>query len=73
VQPGSHIVFEQTRWADGVWLPARIEIKATAKILYVKNYAMNEVITYSECRPVQPTQVASTRGGLEARSNSGGM
>jgi hypothetical protein len=73
VQPGSHIVFEQTRWADGVWLPARIEIKANAKILFVKNYAMYEVITYSEYRPAQPTQVASTRGGLETRSNSGGL
>jgi hypothetical protein len=73
VQPGSHIVFEQVRLADGIWLPALIEIKANAKILFVKNYAMYEVITYSEYRPAQPTQVASTRDVLAARSNSGGL
>ena len=73
VQPGSHIAFEQVRLADGIWLPARIEIKANAKILFVKNYVMSEVITYSEYRPAQPTHVASTRDVLAARSNSGGL
>jgi hypothetical protein len=72
VQPGSHILFEQVRLADGVWLPARIEIKANAKILFIKNYAMHEVITYSEYRLVQPAQMASTRV-IAVRSNSGGM
>jgi hypothetical protein len=72
VQPGSHIVFEQRRLDDGIWLPARIEIKANAKILFVKNYAMYEVITYSQYRPTQPTQVASSHG-LAAPSNCGGM
>ena len=61
VQPGSHIAFEQTRLADGVWLPDRIDIKANAKILFVKNYAVHEVITYSEYRPAQAIRVASTR------------
>ena len=36
VQPGSHIMFEQVRLADGVWLADRIEIKANAKILFVR-------------------------------------
>jgi hypothetical protein len=73
VQPGSHIVFEQARLADGVWLPDRIEIKANAKILFVKNYAMYEVITYSEYRPAQPTEVASTRDIHPPRPDSGGL
>jgi hypothetical protein len=73
VQPGSHIVFEQTRVADGIWLPARIEITANAKILFVKNYAMREVITYSEYCPAQPSQLASTSGTLAAKSNSRGL
>jgi len=73
VQPGSHIVFEQTRVADGIWLPASIEITANAKILFVKNYAMHEVITYSEYCPAQPNQLASTRGTLAAKSNSRGL
>ena len=73
VQPGSHIVFEQMCLADGVWLPERIEVKANAKILFVKNYALYEVITYSEYRPAQPTEVASTRDIHEPRSDSGGL
>jgi hypothetical protein len=59
VQPGSHIVFEQTRVADGLWMPQRVEVKAEAKILFIKNYEQDEVITYSDYRPAQPTQVAS--------------
>jgi hypothetical protein len=72
VQPGSHIVFEQSRVAEGIWLPARVEIKANAKILFVKNYAIHEVITYSEYRPVQPTELAGTRV-FASQSNSRGM
>ncbi|MCU1273651.1 MAG: hypothetical protein JWO48_1082 [Bryobacterales bacterium] len=59
VQPGSHIVFEQARIADGLWMPQRIQVKAEAKILFVKNYVQEEVITYSAYRPAQPTEVAS--------------
>ena len=59
VQPGSHIVFEQTRVADGLWMPQRVEVKAEARILFIKNYTQNEVITYSDYQPAQPTQVAS--------------
>jgi hypothetical protein len=59
VQPGSHIVFEQTRVADGLWMPLRVEVKAEAKVLFVKNYVQDEVITYTDYRPAQPTEVAS--------------
>lgn len=54
VQPGTHIVFEQTRVAQGIWLPKRVEIKAEAKIIFLKNYQLQEVITYSEYRLAQP-------------------
>jgi hypothetical protein len=59
VQPGSHIVFEQTRVADGLWMPLHVEVKAEAKILFIKNYVQDEVITFSDYRPTQPTEVAS--------------
>lgn len=61
VQPGTHIAFEQTRMAEGIWLPKRIEIKAAAKILFLKNYQMQEVITFSEYRPAQPSEVIAGR------------
>ena len=73
VQPGTHIVFDQIRVAEGVWLPKRIEIKAEAKILFVKNYQMQEVITYSEYRPAQPSQTVAKREGLTVKSNSPGL
>ena len=64
VQPGSHIVFEQTRVGDGLWMPLRVEVKAEAKVLFIKNYVQEEVITYSDYRPAQPTQVASSAPAL---------
>lgn len=73
VQPGTHIVFDQIRVAEGVWLPKRIEIKAEAKILFVKNYQMQEVITYSEYRPAQPSQIVAKHEGLPVKSNSPGL
>ena len=59
VQPGSHIVFEQTRNADGTWLPKRIQVRADARILFVKNYQVDEVITYSDYQPAHGSEVAA--------------
>jgi hypothetical protein len=72
VQPGTHIVFEQTRVAEGTWLPKRIEIKAEAKIIFLKNYQMQEVITYSEYHPTEPAQVVAERKE-PVKSNSQGL
>jgi len=73
VNSGTHIAFEQTRVAEGVWLPRRIEIKADAKILFLKNYQMREVITYSEYRPVQPSQVVAEREEPPVKSKPSGL
>ena len=62
IQRGSHILFEQTRVADGIWLPKRIEVKAAAKVLFVMNYTTDELITYSDYLPAQPTELASSAG-----------
>jgi hypothetical protein len=48
--PGSHITLEQTRVDDGVWMPERIEVQASAKILFVKSLMIDRVLTYSEYR-----------------------
>ena len=61
VNPGTRILFEQERVAEGIWLPRRIEIKADARILFLKNYQMQEVISYSDYRPAQPSQVVAER------------
>ena len=58
VQRGSHIVFEQTRIAAGVWLPKRIEVHAAARIFFFVNYNTDEVITYSDYRAALPMELA---------------
>jgi hypothetical protein len=47
---GSEIKMEQTRVDDGIWMPERVEVRATAKILFVKSLVIERVLTYSEYR-----------------------
>jgi hypothetical protein len=47
---GSHITMEQTRVDDRIWMPARVEVRAAAKIFFVKNLVIDRVLTYSEYR-----------------------
>jgi len=46
---GSHIVIEQTRLADGTWVPRRIEAKATARTFFT-SHRFEEDLTYSDYR-----------------------
>lgn len=48
VQRGSHITLEQTRVSDGVWMPKRIEVRASARILLVKSLEIDRILTYSD-------------------------
>ena len=50
VQPGLQIAMEQTRLADGTWMPERIEVRASAKLLFVKDLLIERVLTYSDYR-----------------------
>jgi hypothetical protein len=47
---GSHIMMEQTRVDDRIWMPEHVEVRAAAKILFVKNLVVERVLTYSEYR-----------------------
>ena len=47
---GSHITMEQTRVDDGIWMPEHVEVRAAAKILFVKSLVIDRVLTYSEYR-----------------------
>jgi len=53
VLPGSHITMEQTRVGDGIWMPKRIEVRAAAKIFFIKSLIIDKVMTYSDYRPDQ--------------------
>lgn len=56
---GSHIVLEQTKLADGEWVPSKIEARASARtfIFWVHNF--QEAITYSDYRKASPSMRAS--------------
>jgi hypothetical protein len=50
---GSEIKMEQTRVNDRIWMPERVEVRAAAKIFFVKSLAIERVLTYSEYRQLQ--------------------
>jgi hypothetical protein len=51
VERGSHIILEQTCVGDAVWVPKRIEVRATARILFLKSLGIERILTYSDYRP----------------------
>ncbi len=48
VQRGSHIMLEQIRVSDGLWMPKRIEVRASARILFFKSLDIDRILTYSD-------------------------
>ena len=63
VQRGSQIEMEQTRLADGIWMPARIDVRASAKLLFVKSLLIEKVLTYSDYRLSQTNRSAASQAG----------
>jgi hypothetical protein len=51
VQRGSHIILEQTCVGDAVWVPKRLEMRASARILFLKSLDIERVLTYSDYPP----------------------
>jgi hypothetical protein len=47
----SHIMLEQTRVSDGTWMPRQIEVRANAKVLFVKSLMIEKILSYSAFRP----------------------
>jgi hypothetical protein len=45
---GSHITMEQKHVDEGLWMPEHIEVRAAAKILFIKSLVIDRVLTYSE-------------------------
>jgi hypothetical protein len=50
VRPGSAVVVEQTRLADGVWLPRFEQINASAKIFLFAGFRLDAIREYSNYR-----------------------
>jgi len=51
VQRGAHIILEQTCVGDAVWVPRRLEVRASARILFLKSLDIDRILIYSEYRP----------------------
>jgi hypothetical protein len=51
VQRGSHIILEQTAVGDAVWMPRRMEIRASARLFFVKSFDLDRIYTYSDYLP----------------------
>jgi hypothetical protein len=45
---GSHIILEQTSVGDAVWMPKRLEMRASARILFLKSLDIERILTYSD-------------------------
>jgi hypothetical protein len=50
IRPGSTFVFEQTRLADGVWLPRFAQVNFAVKVFIFKNIEANETSEFSDYR-----------------------
>jgi hypothetical protein len=51
VQRGSHIIMEQTCIGDAIWVPKRLEMRASATILLLKSLDLERILTYSDYHP----------------------
>lgn len=48
VQRGSHISFEEMCVGRDVWVPSRLEVRASARIFFLKNLDIDRILTYSD-------------------------
>jgi hypothetical protein len=63
VQQGSRIILEQTNVGDRVWMPERLEMRASAKILFLKTLAIERILTYSDY--LAPANAAYSASSLQ--------
>ena len=61
VQRGSRIILEQTLVGDDVWVPRRLEVRASARILFLKSLDIDRILTYSDYDPVVDPQYSVGR------------
>ena len=56
---GSHITMDQKRVDDGIWMPEHVEVRAAARVLFVKNVVINRFLTYSEYKLAEADEVTA--------------
>jgi hypothetical protein len=61
VQRGSRILLDQTCVGDAVWVPKRLEMRASATILFLKSLDVERILTYSDYRPASDGSYSVSR------------
>ena len=54
VAKGSHLVMEQARVNQEVWLPKLIDLKVAGKLLLIRTYRRRYILTYSDYKMIAP-------------------
>jgi hypothetical protein len=65
VHRGTHIVVEQTRINDEVWLPKHVWMKLEAKVALLKNYNLTDDITYTDYKKFRTGTKIVQPGGAD--------
>jgi len=58
---GSHILLEETCVGNAVWVPKRLEMRASAKILFLKSLDVARILTYSDYLPATDDSYSVSR------------
>lgn len=66
IGPGANITYEQTRVADGLWMPRRIGIQGVAKIFLVHDKDLAETITFTGFHQPESSELAARGGASKA-------
>jgi hypothetical protein len=61
IEPGTRFTVEQTRVANGLWMPRHITIAGAAHVMLVHSKAINEELSYSGYRPDHSTSAQRQR------------
>ena len=73
VLPGSHITMEHMRVGNGIWMPQHIEIRAAAKIFFIKSLIIDKVLIYLDYRPAQTAPLPSGETGRSREHEGFGL
>jgi hypothetical protein len=63
VDQGAKIELNMERVADGLWMPARIDIDGTVRVMLVHNKALDEHVTFTGYHPYGPANGMAQREG----------
>ena len=47
IEPGTHFTFEQTRVANGLWMPKKLTVTGLVRVMMVYGKSLNEEVVYS--------------------------